>query len=356
LAAVKGVGGKAVEAVIDARDKDGPFEDLYDFCERIDQSAVNRAAVEALVKCGAFDSTKAKRKGMLDALDEAMKMGSGLQRDRRTGQATMFEAFGAEPVATTRSISDEDWPEPQKLAFEKATLGFYVTAHPLSQHADVLQKYASVNSTDLETLEENADVVLGGMITRVRTTTTKNGRSAGSKMAFVTLEDLKGSVEAVVFSSDFERFGTMLKAEELVFLRGRVDRRREQPSLRVSEVIEIDRAPEQLTETVLVRIDCSLVTEQALHKLAEICRAHPGSCPLVLEMTTAAGLTGTIKCNGQMGGVCPNAQFRGLTEELLGSEHLVLIAPSRRARSIPEVEQPAEAEDALLPEAEEAWD
>ncbi len=356
LAAVKGVGAKAVETVIAARQEGGAFKDLYNFCERMDQSAVNRAAVEALIKCGAFDSTAAKRRGLAQVLEQAMATGAGLQRDRRSGQTTMFETFADETQPTRQAVPDTEWPQPELLAYEKATLGFYVTAHPLSEHANLLEKYATVKTTDLGSLTEDTEVVLGGMITRVRITTTKSGRSAGAKMAFVTLEDLNGSVEAVVFSSDYERDAPLIRPDGLVFLRGKVDRRREQPSIRVSEVIELEQGPDRLAEKVLLRLNCSLIDEQTLEKLKQLCLAHPGRCPLLLAMTTSRGLTGTIRCNGKMGAVSPSKDFVAGLGNLLGPEHVVLVGPARQVRT----ETPAadehviEEEQALLEVAEEA--
>ena len=356
LAAVKGVGAKAVETVIAARQEGGAFKDLYNFCERIDQSTVNRAAVEALIKCGAFDSTAAKRRGLAQVLEQAMATGAGLQRDRRSGQTTMFEAFADETQPTRQAVPDTEWPQPELLAYEKATLGFYVTAHPLSEHAKLLENYATVETTDLGSLTEDTEVVLGGMITRVRITTTKSGRSAGAKMAFVTLEDLNGSVEAVVFSSDYERDAPLIRPDGLVFLRGKVDRRREQPSIRVSEVIEWEQGPERLAEKVLLRLNCSLIDQQTLEKLKQLCLAHPGRCPLLLAMTTSRGLTATIRCNGKMGAVSPSKDFVAGLENLLGPEHVVLVGPARQVRT----ETPAtdehviEEEQALLEVAEGA--
>ena len=345
LAAVKGAGHKAVDAIIEARDEGGPFEDIYDFCERVDHSAVNRSAIEALIKCGAFDRTGAMRRALMEVLDQALAMGGQVQRDRRSGQGNLFGAFGAESSVSRQAIPTSEWSESQMLAYEKATLGYYVTAHPLSQHADKLEKYKTADTVDLGALKEDAEVVLGGMIARARTTVTKSGRNAGAKMAFVTLEDLKGSVEAVIFPGDFERYRAMIKPEVVVFLRGRVDRRREQPSLRVSEVVGLDEADEKLAARVLLRINCSVIDAAMLDELGAVCREHPGECPLFLEMSTSDGLQVIIRCNGEGGAVLPNAEFIERAARLLGGrEHVVLVGQDKRVQPEASPAEPVEAE------------
>jgi len=345
LAAVKGAGHKAVDAIIDARDEGGPFEDIYDFCERVDHSAVNRSAIEALIKCGAFDRTGAMRRALMEVLDQALAMGGQVQRDRRSGQGNLFGAFGAESSVSRQAIPASEWSESQMLAYEKATLGFYVTAHPLSQHADQLEKYTTADTVDLGALPEDAEVVLGGMIAKARTTVTKSGRNAGAKMAFVTLEDLKGSVEAVVFPGDFERYRAMIKPEVVVFVRGRVDRRREQPSLRVSEVVGLDEADERLAVRVMLRINCSVVDGAMLDELGAVCREHPGECPLFLEMSTSDGLQVIVRCNGKGGAVLPNAEFIEQAARLLGGrEHVVLVGQDKCVKPEASPPEPVEVE------------
>ncbi|MFQ6047728.1 MAG: DNA polymerase III subunit alpha, partial [Phycisphaerae bacterium] len=356
LGAVKGLGQKAVEAIIEAREEGGAFRDIYDFCERVDLTVVNRAAVEALIKCGAFDSTGAMRKALMEVLERALAAGAELQRDRRAGQSTMFGMFqGAGGRSSARpQIPDSEWSESQMLAYEKATLGFYITAHPLSQHAELLEKYATAETVELAALPGETEVVLGGMIAKVRTTTTRSGRNAGAKMAFLTLEDLKGAAEAVVFPDDLQRFRSLIEPERLVFLVGRVDRRRDQPSLRVSEVIDAEHVVERLTESVLLRIDCSVSNEQTLARLRQLCQAHPGRCPLLLEMTASDGLTVTIRCDGQVGGVCPNERFVAAVGELLGQHCVVLVSPRRRLPPAepPQPPEPLEDESSLELEAD----
>jgi len=343
LGAIKGVGEKAVEAILAAREQDGPFRSLFDFCERVDLQIVNRSVIEALIKSGAFDSTGAMRKALMDALDRAIEMGSATQRDRRSGQMSFFESFASSAGgqrAGEPALGTEEWTEAEMLSYEKQTLGFYVTSHPLSQHSDLLERYATACTADLTAYEDGAEVVLGGLITNLRIRTTKGGRNAGAKMAVVSLEDLAGQVEALVFPGDLDKWRALLVPEKLVFLRGRVDRRREVPSLRVLEVIPISQARERLTTAVVIRLHCVGTDAGLLERLRDLCRQHRGTCPLFLELITSTELKLTVRCHEQWA-VRPSEELLKQAEALVGEEHVVLVGPARR-RPRPRPEPPPE--------------
>ena len=173
----RGSAGKAVAAIVEAREADGPFRSLYDFCERVDLGAVNRATIDALVCAGAFDCTGAMRKAMSDRLEDAMAAGQTAQRDRRQGQMSMFDAFDA-PDDTTADVAlpGDEWTEAEMLAREKGVLGFYITKHPLASHEQLLSACATAKAGDLARFEEGADVVLGGMVSSLRTVNARSGK------------------------------------------------------------------------------------------------------------------------------------------------------------------------------------
>src|SRR5690606_32691986 len=163
LAAIKGVGERAMEAIVTERNRGGPFSDLYNFCERVDLSAINRGVCEALIKAGAFDTTGAMRKALINVVDKALQAGADTQRDRASGQMTMFGNFEG-PTAALPTIGTEEWSESEMLANEKSVLGFYVTKHPLAAHEAALRQYATADCRDLARFGEGTQVVLGGMI------------------------------------------------------------------------------------------------------------------------------------------------------------------------------------------------
>ncbi len=319
LAAIKGLGPKAVENIVDARRQGSPFRDIFDFCERVDLSTVNRGVTEALIKAGSFDTTGAVRKGLIAAVDKALLAGAEVQRDRDAGQMNMFGDLpgSADGAGAHPAISPDEWTEAEMLAHEKSVLGFYVTKHPLAGETDLIDRFSTAACAELRDINDATDVILGGMISRVRMQTIKTGRSAGSRMAVLTFEDLTGSVEAVVFSDELERHRDLVAPDRLAFLVGRVDRRRQDPSLRVSEIIAFADAPARLAEAAVVRLSAIGLERSMLERLRDVCRDHAGECLLLLRIQTSAGLLATISAGDALR-VRPDDAFVQAVEALLG--------------------------------------
>ena len=263
LNAVKGVGEKAVRAIITQREKDGEFRSLYDFCERVPMSSVNRSTIEALIKCGAFDDVHEmdQRAAMCEALEDAIAAGQSRAADREAGQLNFFDALAAPDPATAAAPavvklpSTAPWNQREILEHEKAVLGLYVSSHPLNEHVDTLERFANVSIADISKLKADVSVTVGGMLTRVRTTFVKNGRSAGQKMAMITIEDKSGSIEGVIFSDGYATYAPLLESDKIVFLHAKVDRRREEPGLRIESVVPVEKAIAELTQTVQITLD-----------------------------------------------------------------------------------------------------
>jgi DNA polymerase-3 subunit alpha len=346
LAAIKGVGHRAVQAIVAAREEGGPFADIFDFCERVDLSAVNRGVVEALVKAGAFDTTGAMRKALVEVLDDALQAAANNQRDRDAGQMNMFGAFEQDAdSAVTHALPNVEWSEAEMLANEKAVLGFYVTRHPLASHAETMQRFATADCAEIVDYAEGAEVILGGMISRLRTLTTKSGRKAGSKMAVLMFEDLTGSIEAVVFSELLETNAELIAPDRLVFLRGEVDRKREEPCVRVSEVIPLEAAPGALAETVVITLSTLGLESDRLERLRAICSEWRGAVPLFLRLETPARMTTFVRCGDELS-VRPDDGFLAAIETLLGSGCVdVTGRRTMRRMSAATVERGAEADE-----------
>jgi len=331
LAAVKGVGTKAVEAVLAARGEVERFTDLYHFCSHVDLRAVNRATVEALIKCGAFDALGASRAAMAAALDQAIELGQAAAADRRSGQLSFFGADSGQETPPPQFPNVEPWSESQLLTAEKETLGFYVSSHPLVEHGRELASLSlpeGVNLSKLGDFSDGTPVTIGCMIAEVRPRVTRSGRSAGKKMAMLTVEDLTGNCDAVAFSEAFEQYGALLQPEAIVFLRGSVDRRRERPSILVDEVIPIDRAIEAVTGRVLCRLPATVELADLLTALGDVLARHRGTCPVYIELTPLSRAEARVT-------VQPDSQWfvtpcRDLVEALvgvLGEESNLLLKP-----------------------------
>ncbi len=294
LAAVKGIGEKAVEQIIAARQKVGGFHSLYHFCENVDLRAANKQVLEALIKAGAFDRMGGSRAQMMAALDKAMQTGSEMQVDARAGQMNFFgqvgfgkEADFSKDYETLPNVAP--WPEMQMLTYEKDVLGFYVTKNPLSRHADTLAAYSTTNTRQLGDIKEGREVVVGGMVAKIRRIVTRKGPKAGSKMAVFTLEDLQGDCEVVMFPRVLNEYGRMLEVDKILFVKGRVDCRREVPNIICEELITIDEVFDKLAAKVWVYLAAEDVTAEKVLRIRSICTTHKGKSPVGVSVKTTAG-------------------------------------------------------------------
>jgi len=270
LAAVRGVGEKAVEQIIAAREKVGRFASLYNFCENVDLRAVNKHVIDALIKAGAFDKMGGSRAQMTAGMEKAVQVGSSMQSDARSGQMNFFGSKGFGGKEDFRSDHKElpnvpPWTEMQMLNYEKEMLGFYVSVNPLSKYAETIEVYSNVNTGGLDSKAEAQRVVIGGMVTSIRHMVTRKGRNAGAKMAVFTLEDLQGSCEVVMFSKVLRDFSDQLEVDRILFVEGRVDRRREKSGIICDELITLDQACDRLADKVFIRMDSRDVTEKQIY-------------------------------------------------------------------------------------------
>ena len=305
LCAVRGVGEKAVEAIITERKAHGDFVSLYDFCERTDARTVSRATIEALVKAGAFTSLKAKRAQLLHVLDRAVELGQQSQQDKRMGQLNMFAAatsVNGAPRAVADGLPDiDELPNADLLKFEKESLGFYITSHPLTDQQAALERYTTATTREAMLVSEGTEVTIGGMINRVKKTVTKNGRSAGQQMAMITLEDLEGQIDGVLFAETFAevtgKYPDAVAAERIVFVKGKVDRRRETPSIIVNEMIPIEAAMGRLTTAIGVKLDPSRHTPEVLPQLKPVLAKHHGGTEVFIQVSTAAAQKVVLRLN-----------------------------------------------------------
>ena len=328
LGAIKGVGEKAVAAIVDERNRGGPYASLFDCCERVDLTAVNRAALEALICAGAFDATGGMRKALVDALDRAIAAGQEAQRDRRSGQMALFGGSdsAAGPTLSGPVLSTAEWGEAEMLAREKAVLGFYITRHPLASHERLLDACATATTVDLARRKDGDTVVVGGMVSSLRTVKARSGRNSGRQIGIVTLEDLKGRVEAILFSDALATYRAVLVPDAFVFLEGAVDKKREEPSLRVSRVVTADDAPKGLATALL--LDIAQNTD--IDELVRLLRAHRGECPVYLDVQTGDGWVGQVECHQAIRVTCEPALLGALVD-LLGSSAVHVLGAARRS-------------------------
>ncbi|HYV28041.1 MAG TPA: DNA polymerase III subunit alpha, partial [Candidatus Eisenbacteria bacterium] len=221
LAAIKGVGEVAVESILKARQEGGRFQSLADLCERADQRTVNRKVLEALIKCGACDTFGETRATLFSQIDRTLARAASVLQDRQRGQSSLFGVFEEKAaVMPEKNSSLPEWPQSQLLAAEKELLGFYVTGHPLTPYAFILEKYALTDSTKVAQLPNRSVTRLGGLITAVQQGVS---RKSNKPYAMVTLEDLAGAITLLLMNEGHEKYRDLLVTGKAVMAVGEVN-------------------------------------------------------------------------------------------------------------------------------------
>ena len=322
MSAIKGCGGGAADAIVKAREAEGPFKSIFDFCERVDASSCNRAAIETLIKAGGFDSLGARRSQLLAIVDRAVQAGASAMADRKSGQKGLFDMLGEEEEEENPASADlPDLPEldeKELLTKEKEVLGFYLSSHPLAEFETLLRTYCSNSSKNVGDLEHRTEVVMGGMLAAIKLSYTKNPKpGAPSKYAMWDLEDLDGIVRCILWPEQFAQYGELVQGDSIVAIRAAIDRRpgAEEVNLIVNEVMPIDDLAARFTSGVTLRVDEKQHGEATLDTLHEIIRGYPGSKTLRLHLTLADGASAQMESGKR---IDMTADLRHRVEELLG--------------------------------------
>lgn len=282
LAAVKNVGEGAIESILEIRKEGGPFKSLFDFCERVDHRKVNRRVIESLIKCGGFDFTDAKRSQMMSVLVEAVEIGQKIQKDHMNGQFSLFEVVPGHDRGVAYSPLPEmvEWSESQLLNYEKESLGFFITGHPLARYEPILRKFANTDTLKLQELSDGAVVRIGGVVSDYKH---YNDRK-GDLMAFVTLEDLSGFAEVILFSSVYSSVSNLVEKDAAILVVGRVTRDENSVKILGDSVIPIEKAEEALTASVRLNLDITGLNKEKLQQLYDILQQHKGTCSAYLHL------------------------------------------------------------------------
>ena len=293
LVAVKGVGDNAIDAIVEAREVDGSFTSLPDFCERVDTKVVNKRAIEGLILSGAFDSFEGHRAQLLANLESILKIAQSAQAERDRGQMNLFG--DADDGQTTNIILSEtaEYDPLERLKLEKEQLGFYVSGHPLQEYTDIIEYYTSASTQTLTEHPIESTVSVAGMITDVRNLTTRKGDS----MAVLEFEDLEGSVKVVVFPEAYKEAGDLFEGR-IVWIEGTVkidqniknrnsddENEQEERQIQADKIVDLEVVPEQQTSAVEVTIpESDLDNLDKLKSLKDIARANRGKLDLILRL------------------------------------------------------------------------
>ena len=331
LAAIKGVGDKAVQSIMANRNAGvspavgggsnagvspanaagtphgnpgpsspiKPYKSLFDFCERVDLRVVNKSVIESLIKCGAFDALHPVRAAAFATVETASRMAQTAQEAKRAGQELLFGAsatgtnVGALATLEPKLPTIPEWPKNEKMALEKSVLGFYVTNHPLRDIESLFQSYITLDTQSVKSASDKSQGIMGGLISKTRLMTTKSGPNAGSRWAILLIEDLVGSMEIVLYSNEYQRFQEVLKGgagggDQVLFFEGQVDKTREEPSFKAKEVYTLDAVQKKKTREILIHTNAIKLDPHTIDALQKILKDHKGSTPLKLELSDLA--------------------------------------------------------------------
>ena len=317
LAAIKGVGEAAVKGIIEARDKGGKFTSLTDFCERVDSRTVTRKTLEALIKCGACDSFGETRASMFAVLDRVMARAASAAADRVRGQVSLFGMM-EEPAAAKveKTTQLPEWPQHELLAHEKELLGFYVTGHPLTPLAPLLEKFCLHNSATAKTLTPRTMTRIGGMVGAVQQGMSKK---SGKPYAMVTLEDLEGTFSMLLMNENYDKYREHLVSGKALLVVGEVNNDEDKPKLFPSEIMPLEDAPRKFTKQVHLRLYPAHVDGAKLEATRALVEAHRGKCPLFLCFRYPDAPPLFIETHERYA-VAPTLAFQRAVDELLGEE------------------------------------
>jgi DNA polymerase-3 subunit alpha len=316
LAAVKNVGEGAVLSILRARESAGRFRSLREFCAAVDRHHVNKRALESLIKAGCLDSLGQLRPRLIGGIDGAMERAQRIHDEGASGQGSLFgglEAPAAGEIAPETLPDVPAWSQRTLLAYEKETLGFYVTGHPLSEHQDLARDFATHTTAMLQELEGKTDVSLAGLVTALRKRKTKKNEAWASFL----LEDIEGACEALVFPRVYAEVQNALVDDTAVLVRGRAECEEERVRFIVDAVTPLAGLREQRAEAANLRLTSTGLTDDLLGQLQALLGAHQGEVPVYANLTLPGRMNVALQL-GRSFRIRPSADLTSALVELLG--------------------------------------
>ncbi len=326
LCAIRNVGGGAADSIIAARQSGGPFRSLYDFSERVDLTSVNRRIIENLIKCGAMSSLPGNRAQLTALIENAMEAGQRAWKDRESGQTGLFGMVAEEHAPVDQPLPAlPDWTPQQKLSSEKEVLGIYVTGHPLDAYADKVAELSTHYNETLEGLERGAEVAICGILTGIQRKRNKEGKL----WAAMRLEDRTGSVETMVFTTQYDRLLTSLIEDQAVLVRGLVlPEENAPPKISVQDIVPLEVARLNLPTLISIRVAVGSngSIEKALDKaeaLNQLFARKRGETEVRLRLEKARDFSVILDVTLK---VRPDKEFRAEVERICGPESVEILA------------------------------
>jgi DNA polymerase-3 subunit alpha len=317
LAAIKGVGEVAVEAILKARGEGGKFNSLSDLCERVDGRTVNRKTLEGLIKSGACDCFGQTRATLFAQIERTLARAASIIADKQSGQSSLFGALEEKAPAMPEAISNlPEWPQHELLAHEKELLGFYVTGHPLTPYVPILEKYTLSNTAKLAELPNRSLTRIGGLIAAAQHGFSKK---SGKPYSMITLEDLQGSVQVLVMNENYDKFRSLLEVNKAILVVGEVNTSEDKPKIFPQEIIPLEDAPKKYTKQVHFRLHTAHLQPESMESVRNLVTAHAGRCPLFLCLMRPTGEVIFIEPNERYF-VTPSRQLQEAADNQFGEE------------------------------------
>ncbi|MBT4364950.1 MAG: DNA polymerase III subunit alpha, partial [Desulfobacteraceae bacterium] len=281
LLAVKNVGEGAIDSILEII-KDGKFTSIYDFCERVNLRKVNKRVLESLIKCGAFDSLGHNRSEMMVVLEDALDFGQRIQKEKADPQMGLFdmntdkdETLNYPPIPEI-----EEWDSNQLLTFEKESLGFYISGHPLDRYSEIIDKFTNVNTLSIADITKDSAVRIGGIIRGTKNHMTKKG----DMMAFTTVEDMHGGIETVIFPSVYPEYSHLLIEDTPVLIQGKAQVEENSVKILADMIVPVEKAEEIWTADIHLHFDTTKIEKEILYKIKDIFKKHSGTASVYIHI------------------------------------------------------------------------
>jgi DNA polymerase III subunit alpha len=322
LGAIKNVGQSAVEAIAKTRQEVGRFTSLHEFCEKVDLGHVNRRMIESLIRAGAMDSLEGTRSQKFAAVEGAMEAGARAQRDRESGQVGLFgEVLDTSEPHFAPLPNIPEWTDKEKLAGEKELLGFWVTGHPMDRYMDKVSELANNDTSTLEGLAKNTEIAICGVLSGIA----RKRNREGKPWCAMTLEDRTGSVEALLFATNYERLAPQVVEDTVVLVRALVlPEEGTLPKLSVQDIVALDNARIDMPSVIAIRVWLGRnggVDRAAA--LEELFKRKPGATSVRLRLEAPRDFSILIDVDAK---VRPDREFKAAVEKICGPESVEKVA------------------------------
>jgi len=315
LLAIKNVGSTAIDSIVEKR-KDGEYTSLNDLCERVDLRLANRKVVESLIKCGAFDSLGILRSQLMAVLESTLALGAKTQKERASGQVSFFDMLGDESGFNdnTNTLPNiKEWQKNELLSYEKDTLGFYISGHPLAHYQVEIKEFTDTSTKTLSDAFDGEEVRLVGLLENVKLT---NTRRTNERMAIIKIADTEGEVEAVVFPSTYTEVSHYLNEGDVLFVSGKVSTRDDDPKIIISDIKHIREVYRAIKS---IKLDLSAIGEKSFTDLKSRLLNAPGKIPVYLRLNTNSHKSVQILVGDDLF-VDPNEELINSIKEIAGEE------------------------------------